>query len=395
MKYSDVEKLRELGLISDEQRQAIVERLQLREEGTNKLLIILSTIGALLVVAGIVLLIAANWEGIPRGAKVAAALALMLGAWWGGWLLRECPGRHPRIGEALYLIGAGMWLANIVLIGQIYNLSSRPSNAFLLWLAGIAVLPWVLRIKSLFVLSLAAFGVWLGVMLNERKSWIQADAVESQFVCYGLCGLALIGWGFRMRGTRWGDFASPAEKTGLLTLLFSAYPMSFEFRHFGVATDIVDPVLVLLLGLSGLACVLAVLGFRRLERELTPQWRWLWGGTLAGIVAMQWAWLLISRTDPYGYGLHLQWIFPLGLAVASFIQVQVGILLRSAFTVNFAVVYLALLILAIYIRLFGSMATTGGMFLASGLFLIGFGYYLERKRRDFIARLRTQPTANS
>jgi hypothetical protein len=40
------------------------------------------------------------------------------------------------------------------------------------------------------------------------------------------------------------------------------------------------------------------------------------------------------------------------------------------------------------VDLFGSMATTGWMFLLSGVFLLGFGIYLERKRRKLIARIR-------
>jgi uncharacterized membrane protein len=44
-----------------------------------------------LVAAGIVLLIASNWDEIPRGVKLAVGLALMLGAHGVGWWLREKP----------------------------------------------------------------------------------------------------------------------------------------------------------------------------------------------------------------------------------------------------------------------------------------------------------------
>jgi uncharacterized membrane protein len=67
------------GLITDEQRQKIIEHFQLKEDGGGKFLAIVSIIGAVLIAAGITLLIAAHWNEIPRGVKIAAGLLLMLG----------------------------------------------------------------------------------------------------------------------------------------------------------------------------------------------------------------------------------------------------------------------------------------------------------------------------
>ena len=100
--------------------------------------------------------------------KIAAGLLLMLGFHAGGWWLREVQGKYRKTGEALHLIGSCLFLANIALIGQIYNIVSRPPNAFLLWWIGIAALPWLLRSKAQHVLLLIAFGVWFGFEVNER-----------------------------------------------------------------------------------------------------------------------------------------------------------------------------------------------------------------------------------
>jgi uncharacterized membrane protein len=86
-------------------------------------------------------------------------------------------------------------------------------------------------------------------------------------------------------------------------------------------------------------------------------------------------------------------------AIAIFIfcllQVQVGVQLRSRFLVNLGVTFIALDILAIYLGLFGSMALTGMMFIVSGVFLILFGIFLERKRRALMKQIKagkeTQP----
>jgi hypothetical membrane protein len=72
------------------------------------------------------------------------------------------------------------------------------------------------------------------------------------------------------------------------------------------------------------------------------------------------------------------------------LQIRVGLQERSAFMVNLGVVFIALDILAAYLDLFGSMARTGVMFLISGIFLIVFGVYLEKRRRALMKQIQSQ-----
>ena len=153
MKFADIQKLYETGLITDEQRMRIVERFKLKEESSH-FLVIITFIGAVLMASGIALLISAHWEEIPRGMKIAFSLALMLGAHGFGWWLREVHGQYRKTGEALHFLGSCLFLVNIALIGQIYNIASRTPDAFLLWWIGIAALPWLLRSKAQHVLLL-------------------------------------------------------------------------------------------------------------------------------------------------------------------------------------------------------------------------------------------------
>jgi uncharacterized membrane protein len=404
MKHADIIKLRELGLITEEQQQKIVSTFNLKEE-SGKLLLVLSTIGAVLIVAGILLLISANWEAIPRAVKIVVGALLMLSAWGGGWYLREIRGDYRKAGEALYLVGAGLWLANIALIGQIYHLSSRPPNAFLLWFAGIAATPWILRSKALFVLSLLAFGIWIGAEANCAAGLLGGEWEQAQLVLYSLVGLLVLAWGYVLRRGRWSEFAATAEKTGLLAFFLAAYPLCWKYLGWYHSPWNATVIAVLAtLGVSSLA--LLVFGLWNPQLELTRQWRWTWGATLAGLAALVCLALATGTHDPRGiyrtydneFGMY--WLVSLGLFVACLLLVQVGISLRSKFMVNLAVTMTALILLAAYVDLFGSMATTGWMFLISGVFLLAFGVYLERKRRKFIARIRAgaipaPQTANS
>ena len=91
---------------------------------------------------------------------------------------------------------------------------------------------------------------------------------------------------------------------------------------------------------------------------------------------------MAGRTTPY------HWACTVGLFVFCLLQIQVGVQRRSEFMVNLGVGFIALLIIATYISLVGSMARTGLMFLVGGVFLIVFGIYLEKQRRALMRQMK-------
>jgi uncharacterized membrane protein len=390
MKYSDIEKIEQAGLITAEQRQQIVAHFKLKEE-TSKTLMIFSFVGAILVVGGIMLLVGAHWDEIPRGIKIAVGLALMIGAHGAGWYLREVQGVYRKSGEALHLVGSGLFLANIALIGQIYHLSSRLPNAFLLWCAGIAALPWLLRSKAQHVLFLIAFGIWFGMEINDRSSIIFFGDDEYQLLLYAALGLVYLGAGYCLRRSRFADFAGPTEKLGLLAMQTFAFPMTWQVfykseRSVGQISPWVFPILCLL------ALALLAGGIPRLS-NLTRQWRLTWGLALAGVGALlagelymapQWNQIITGASPHTEY----QWLCSMALFVFCLLQIQVGVQQRSRFTVNLGVAFIALHILSVYLNLFGSMARTGLMFVVSGVFLIAFGIFLEKRRRSLMQQIK-------
>ncbi len=393
MKHADIQKLHEAGFITDEQRQRIIEHFNLKEDGGGKFLTIISIIGAVLITAGIVLLISAHWNEIPRGVKIAVGIALMLGAHAGGWWLREVHRKYRKTGEALHLIGSGLFLANIALLGQIYNIVSRPPNAFLLWWIGIAALPWLLRSKAQHVLLLLAFGIWFGLEVNERGDWFFCDD-ERQILLYALLGLVYLGAGWLLRRGAFAEFALPTEKLGLLGFLIFFYPLTW--KGFSAGWNDSDFQRWIFPALSLLALVPLAAGIKNL-RALDRQWRWTWFTALLGMLvfmATVWfgCWQLNHTGGPRYWHWGESWSYLVGtlsLFVFCLLQIQVGLQERSPFLVNLGVTFIALDILAAYFGLFGSMARTGVMLLVSGIFLIVFGIHLEKKRRRLMQQIKT------
>lgn len=381
----------EAGLITDEQSRAIIQHFKLDRE-SSRFLVLIGIFGAILISAGILLLISANWEAIPRFVKLAASLVLLVGTHAGGWVLGRS-GKHPIVAEGLHLIGSGMFLANIALVGQIYNLSSRPPNAILLWLAGIAVLPWLLRSKAQHILTLCVFGLWLGMELNERDGWLFFDGPR-QFMVYVTLGVIFGGLGQWLSRSRFPEFGPSTEQFGILVMHVGSYPLAWKYFYRMHSATPSEWVIASVL--TALASVLLLFCAGRLRVTPNAQWRWVWAAAQAGVLALAWMGLTV-QLDRSWYDSH-RLLGPHSVAIPALfffclVQAQVGLSRRCPWLVNSAIVFMGLYIATAYIELFGSMQTTGLMFVVGGVLLIALAIYLERKRRSFLRRMRETPAS--
>lgn len=391
MNAKDIDKLLAAGLISEAQREAIVSHFQL-DEDRNRLLQILAVLGGILVSGGIILLIASNWDSIPRGVRLVAGWLLMVGMHAGGIALsrRET---HPAIATSLHLIGSMMFLGNIALVGQIYHLSSRLPNAIFLWFIGIAPLAWILRSKAQFILSLVGFGVWMATELAERNSWLYfGDAEERRLLFFVLLGIAFAGAGAWLRRGRFPEFGPAAEKFGLLTLHIASFPLSVGFFY---SSDPVGQGAWAICGGAGVVALLMILGgVFRSPAIPEKQWRWVWGLSLCVMIGL--AFIALGYHRPGGgsrswEGVH--WVaIPVSFSFCLF-QAQVGILMRSPFYLNLAITFIGIHLISAYLQLFGTMFDTGLVFLAGGVLLILLSIFLERKRRALMRRLKASNEA--
>ena len=394
MKTSDIQKLRDASLITAEQQGRIIAHFGLKEDG-SQFLRILSFVGAALIGVGFTLLVAAHWDDIPRGVKMAAGILLMFGAHGAGWWLREVRGDYRKTGEALHLLGSFLFLTNIALVGQIYHLAARAPDAILLWWAGIAALPWLLKSKAQHILALLAFGIWFGMEINRPDSVIYFGNDEYQILLYALLGLVYLGFGYCLRPTRFADFAEPTERLGLLAFQMFAFPLTigiWEHRHHQSPGSTVCPWIFPVLG--GLALALIGCGMPMLK-NITRQWRLTWGLALLGAVALLAGQMYFAPEENWNSGgldSGYHWIAALGLFVFCLLQIQVGLQERSAAVVNLGIAFIAADIIATYFRLIGTMARTGTLFIASGVFLIVFAVYLEKKRRKFMRQVKSPST---
>ncbi|PBC04013.1 DUF2157 domain-containing protein [Mesorhizobium sp. WSM3860] len=156
---ADIARWRETGLIDASTADALTRDIAANDRTSLSFGSILAMMAALLFGAAILIFVAANWEAIPRLARVTALFAVILGGYVGGAVLKTRD--HTAIGEALWLVAAAAFGGSIALIGQMYHLSGDEASALLTWCAGTALAAVALRSNPLTVASVAIADAWL------------------------------------------------------------------------------------------------------------------------------------------------------------------------------------------------------------------------------------------
>ncbi|MDR3669975.1 MAG: DUF2157 domain-containing protein [Holophaga sp.] len=142
------------GLLDPAQAERIRAFEQERESagpGSRRLVSVLTmAFGVLMVGAGILLFVAANWSHLGPAVRFLLVLALVGGFHLGGVLAAP---REPRLAIALHGLGTLALGAGIYLAGQIFNLQEHWPGGLLLW----------------------ALGAWMGWAL--LRDWVQGTLV--------------------------------------------------------------------------------------------------------------------------------------------------------------------------------------------------------------------------
>ncbi|MCX6937816.1 MAG: DUF4401 domain-containing protein [Verrucomicrobia bacterium] len=155
-------------------------------------------LGVLLALAGLVLFIAANWDGMGRPTRFALAQgAVVLGvaiAWWQG--LDSRPGKAGVIWAA---VAVGPLLA---LIGQTYQTGADPWQLFAAWLMLIS--PWIgiARSALLVLLGVILANTTIGLAWDEHP-WRMLGDMGLFWFLLGLNSVVLPTWEFLAKRLDW------------------------------------------------------------------------------------------------------------------------------------------------------------------------------------------------
>jgi uncharacterized membrane protein len=243
----------------------------LRKESSRLLTVVLFTLGSMMIGGGVISFVAANWNEIPRGSKVALLFAALLVFHIAGYWLRY-RSAWPRLGHALIFCGCIVFGANIGLLAQTYQVSGSWYGMFGVWALGSLAMAWAARswITGLLVI-VTSFTWFIGFVddFHERLAivyppllavsllplaWIirsralytltflglifslpalaVARSNNERYALIAVAAGGFVAWAagefHRATGIR-REFGNPAAYLGLAALAISAYQWSFHW----------------------------------------------------------------------------------------------------------------------------------------------------------------------
>lgn len=355
----DVVRWIELGYIDAPTGEKIARDVAAHERRSLSFGNILAIMAALLLAAAVLVVVAANWEAIPRLVRVSVLFLLILGGYVGGAVLKNAG--QSGIGEGLWIIAAAAFGGSIALIGQMYHLSGDESGVFLTWGIATGIAAAALRSNALTIAAVVLLAGWM--------TWVGFEIWGDAEVPYTYPLLAAALWAVSLwTGSR------AARDLILLSLVLYAFLMVIS------AGDYDAVIAVVLAAVSALVFVAAVLAPGPVESVADMDGRLPVHGLIGFLAGM----FILHPWIIAGGGLFV-------LCVLVTLAGIVGALMLAGRESRglrwIAYIGFTLELLTVYIVLAGSMLGTAGLFLSAGLALGAVAFLIIRIEKRMNAPL--------
>lgn len=374
MKRSEIESLCTEGLITAEQRDRILARLSTDASRAGKrLMACFATLAALLIVGGVIMLVSANWAHIPDLVKMISGMLLLVAAWIG---YACCRMRYPKIAEALALAGAGMWLADIALYAQIFQLQNPFVEGCFLFFCGVALLPFIIPGRLLMLAVAVTSVVLLAGMLetSPSESWLGLGNLAGHTTeMAAFSALAVAWWLFGeccRRATSFYRHYAWVGAVAFVSWLLYIQTMLMYVDWVSMSFELSSAVIW---GIAALAAVLVL--------KAAASWKaWLP------------FWVLMAATLPLAFVLARHEDRWTGIAfcfVYALSMMFYGAKARRIFYVNAGSLLVVLAAVALISDVLGSYTASGFSLIGGGVLLLVLAFVIEKQRRRAVAAIRT------
>ncbi|MBN4064518.1 DUF2157 domain-containing protein [Dehalococcoides mccartyi] len=383
---------RDSGLISDEQSEAILKfesvpeapfRLGMR---FSRLIVVLSTLGAVLIGAGIISFVAANWQGIPAIAKLVLLIGGQTATYWAAYQLQFVRG-FPRVGGAIMFAGAAWFGANVFLVAQTYHLSTGNPDLIIWWFLGILPLAYIAKSKPITVMAVGIFTVGIswkaGAQTDDAASGLLVMAMLL-FLASAIYAIGMV----HLRRETLKFFAGPYLVGGALMAIIVTYIFTFKdiFTDYSRGSaaqswDVSVGYIVLATVISAITVATLLPAIRSSIRSGNQLMSKLAEpAAVALVVVIGW----LTAFHPFTSATPYVVIFNLLLLLLIFGTITLGIVNRREALVNIGIVFFVIDLSTRYIELTVDMLDTSLAFIVGGLLLLGVGYGMEQARRKLL-----------
>lgn len=367
------------GLITSEQ----YKKIEAFEQNHKKPVIIGSLLGLsfFCIALGILSLVSANWEIIPAYIKLSLDILVLIGVGFGAVYFHNQ--EKNNFFEGMLILYAGLVLASIGLIAQIYQLQSDGMKAVLLWT--ILVFPVVLITRKV-ILPL----IWLPLFTTSSINTLAEinfvyailEMIEKTFpYAISVCGILLFAYIYRFTSYYFRTRLAPQIKA----------------MKFWLGFDIVSLVIVMDLGLGLLGeygnpsytenyasvivislLVLATVAFGYYSNKYN------YSRLLTCALAILLGFSIIFMALPENKVLYDIWGFLLTMSILATVVVY-ALIKNKEKLLNIATACVAIRLFIVYIQVFGSLLTTGVGLIVSGVFFLSLLYVWKKvKLRNYL-----------
>jgi uncharacterized membrane protein len=367
---ADVARWRATGLITDVQAEtALAEARSNAAKPSGSFSNVAAALGAVLFGLGIITFIGANWDVLPKVARLAAVLALLWLAFAGAVFAIER--KNEGMGHALALIGALAMGGAIALIGQTYHIEGSASGLLVPWAIG--VLLAALSFSSRALLILYVILAFLYFAFNRPGDFFldHGPSTSPSLALFGVPYLPLLAIGAWL-GRRW-DSGAAMHLSGLAALSWLVL-LFIDAVWLGETRDFIAAGCMLAAAGGALAAINETWRMRANERAASIWLAWSCGAVLLGLVIAEIA-LHDKKT------LVIEMIFAAAALALSVWAINWGEAPGRKAVRVFAVLLFAFECFFIYFALFGDMMFTAQFLLGAGALLLAVAFALRRMTR--------------
>lgn len=162
------------GIITPEQREQILKLYKVpqqaitvpakgitavRRESRINLARVILVLAVICIAVGLFIFYASNWRKMPPALKMTQVFLLIISCYGASWFLLFVK-KEIFAGRLILMLGMVTFGIGIMLVAQIYHISSHPTNGLLVWAIGTLLLSAVMDEKWGYYMSLALFIIW-------------------------------------------------------------------------------------------------------------------------------------------------------------------------------------------------------------------------------------------
>ncbi len=365
-----------------------------KTESSNKFIIAISTIGAILLGVGAILFIASNWETIPDLVKTIILVGSTFGSYYAGYNFKYQKKNLPKVGSSLLFLGGILFGATLFLLAQIYHIEANNHTIVLLWL--ISILPFVYAFTSVEMAGLVAllFYIWVTLFaLGDTSLSIfgfSGSSGAGNFfnlpVLYLISGITLFGiGGLHYFSDRLKKVARIFRLSGLRVAMMALFLLSFRFfsgnyNGYSIRGEALpsESFAIMLAILVVLAAITVFVNIMYNPAKSTSSHIEYYTALVLAVLG------LIFFNFPTDNNFYVL-LFNLVLAGLIFLLLQQGYLRQDMTIVNLGISFFVIFIIAKYFDFFWGLLDRSVFFIAGGIVLVAGAVYLEGKRREIKA----------